>query len=217
MVRTITVKGTGYVSAKVDYVVISFNLETNRENYSEACELASSNIELLSEALVKAGFDKDAIRTTDFNVRTEYNSVRDSNGNFNNVFNGYVVSHKLKMEFDFDVVRLSKALSAVSSSGVQPEINISFTVKDKTAVKEEVLRRAAKNAKQKAEILCSVSGVILGDLINIDYNWGEINVRSNTRSQFDRNCAVDSFDSIFNIKPENVEASDTATFVWEIK
>ena len=44
-------------------------------------------------------------------------------------------------------------------------------MKDATAINEEMLRSATANAKKKAEILCEASGVTMGDLIAIDYNW----------------------------------------------
>ena len=47
-----------------------------------------------------------------------------------------------------------------------------------TSISEELLINATENAKTKAEILCKASGNTLGQLLNIDYNWGELNVFS---------------------------------------
>lgn len=218
MGKTITVKGIGRASAKVDYVVISFSVESCKQNYDKAMELAASNIELLNQSLLTAGFEKDAAKTTNFNVRTDYKSVRDGNGNYKQVFNGYVVSHSLKIEFDFDMDRLSKTLSAVASCQAHPKLTVAFTVKDATAINEEMLRSATENAKRKAEILCTASGVLLGDLIAIDYNWGELDVRSDTRYDLDEECmAAPMMAKSIEIVPDDIDVSDTATFVWEIK
>ena len=34
---------------------------------------------------------------------------------------------------------------------------------------------------KKAEILCEAASVTMGDLIAIDYNWGELDIYSHTR------------------------------------
>ena len=55
---------------------------------------------------------------------------------------------------------------------LHPELSIVFTVKDPSAVNKELLKSATANAREKAEILCEASGVELGKLLIIDYNWG---------------------------------------------
>ena len=111
MPRTITVKGVGKASASPDYVTLSIVLESFNENYDSAMDLAEAHIQELTAALVGAGFEKEALKTTNFNVRTEYNNEKDQNGNWKKVFSGYVVTHDLKLEFDFNMERLSQAIT----------------------------------------------------------------------------------------------------------
>lgn len=114
--------------------------------------------------------------------------------------------------------RLSETLSAVSECSSHPQLSISFTVKDTTAINEEMLRSAAANARKKAEILCEASGVKMGALIAIDYNWAELNFHS--RTQYMLREGTRDFgmtDSAIDIEPDDIDVSDTATFVWEIE
>ena len=171
MQRTITVKGIGNVSAAPNYVVISMSLEAQSMNYDETLELAAKKIEYLNSSLVEIGFEKKSVKTTNFNVRTDYDRVKDNNGNYKSIFSGYICNHRLKVEFDFDTRRLAQTLYAISKCLASPELSISFTVKDPTAVNSELLRSATINAKEKAKILCEASGVELGELLSIDYNW----------------------------------------------
>lgn len=220
MPRTITVKGIGKVSAAPDLVVLSMGLESQDMDYEKAMSIASENIEHLNEALEKVGFEKKSVKTTNFNVRTDYEYKRKKDGTNERIFNGYIVNHNLKVEFDFDSARLTKALSAVGSCLAHPQLSIAFTVKDATAINEEMLRSATANAKRKAEILCDASGKELGELLSIDYNWGELNVYSNTRYALEEDClAAPMMAKCANIEiePDNIDVSDTATFVWEIK
>ena len=68
MPRTITVKGVGKASASPDYVTLSIVLESFNENYDSAMDLAEAHIQELTAALVGAGFEKEALKTTNFNV-----------------------------------------------------------------------------------------------------------------------------------------------------
>jgi uncharacterized protein YggE len=219
MTRTITVKGVGKVSASPDYVVITMGLEAKSKDYETTLELAAQKIEQLNASLEKIGFEKKAVKTTSFNVRTDYSSVKDKNGNYKRVFNGYYCEHSLKVEFDFDTKRLAQTLYAISKCLANPELSISFTVKDATAVNTELLRSATTNARDKAKILCETSGVALGELLSIDYNWGELNVVSRTEYMLEEEC-MPKYSSVLediDIAPDDINVSDTATFVWEIK
>ena len=58
----------------------------------------------------------------------------------------------------------------------------------------------------------------LGQLLTIDYNWGELSVISKTRFEAE-DClmplmAKGTFDA--DIEPDDIDVNDTATFVWEI-
>ena len=67
----------------------------------------------------------------------DYSTYRDQKGMFQKNFEGYVCNNSLKIEFDFDSVILGKALNAVSKCLSEPQMDISFTIKDK----DEVCRR----------------------------------------------------------------------------
>ncbi|MGI6497602.1 MAG: SIMPL domain-containing protein [Oscillospiraceae bacterium] len=219
MPRTITVKGMGNVKTAPDYVVVSMSLDAQGMEYEETMEQAAHQIDYLNTSLEAVGFEKKSVKTTNFNVRTAYESVKDKNGNYKSVFNGYVCSHRLKVEFDFDTKRLAQTLSAISQSLAKPELSIAFTVKDPSAVNKELLKSATINAREKAKVLCEASDVELGDLLTIDYNWGELNIVSRTDYMLEERAMAMPMRAMadMDIQPEDIDVSDTATFVWEIK
>lgn len=219
MARTITVKGMGRVTASPDYVIISMNMESHEQEYEATMELAAKKIEQLNASLEEIGFEKKSVKTTNFNVRTDYERVKDRSGDYKSVFNGYICSHRLKVEFDFDTKRLAQALYAISKCLAQPELSISFTVKDPSAVNKELLKSATANAKEKAQILCEASGVELGELLTIDYNWGELNIVSHTDYMLEEKCMAMPVGGLadMDIEPDDIDVNDTATFVWEMK
>ena len=218
IMKTITVKGMGRVTLKPDWTVISMRLETEDKEYDKTMESAAERIDLLNKSLSEIGFEKKAVKTTNFNVRTNYENVRDKEGTYKSVFKGYVCTHSLKIEFDFDMKQLAKALSAISLCLAKPELSISFTVKDPAAVNEELLKSAAQNAEEKAKILCSASGVKRGDLVSIQYNWGDTDADSGTDYKIESRCMMKAEACLSNIsiEPDDIRVNDTATFVWEI-
>lgn len=216
MEKTITVKGTGSVSVQPDLTIVSLTLKSLDKDYEKAMQYASEKLSALQSALENIGFAKDDLKTTSFNVNTEYESVRDKNGNYKSVFEGYACVQGLKLEFDFDTKVLSKVLSAIAACISEPQLNIRFSVKDKAAVNDALLESAAANAKKKAEVLTKASGVTLGELISINYNWAELDIYSDTRYEMEEKCMCAPSSINMDIPPDDIEVGDSATFVWSI-
>lgn len=219
MNRTITIKGIGKLSLKPDQTVVSLMLKTVRVDYDKAMDEAAKHLEQLRSAIAEIGFTKDDLKTTSFDVRTEYENERDEKGNYKQIFVGYRVTHGLKLEFDFDSQRLSKVLGAIAVCIAEPELNVQFTVKDKEAVDAALLESACANAKVKAEILTKASGVTLGELVSIDYNWGELHLFSQTQYDMEDACMrmASAAPTSIEIEPDDIDVSDSVTFVWEIR
>ncbi len=218
MKRTITIQGIGKLSLKPDYTVISMSLRAANEEYDTAMETASRHLDTLQNALKRLGFAKEDLKSSRFDVSTEYNNERDKNGNYKRVFVGYVVTLQLKLEFDFNMERLAEVLVAIAGCIAQPELNVQFTVKDKEAVNAALLESACDNARAKAKILTGASGVKLGELLSIDYSWGDRALCSPTRYEMDEACMLkaSAAPSGMEITPEDIKVSDQVTFVWAI-
>lgn len=220
MIRTITARGIGNISVKPDYITLSMTIDSQGKSYDRAMEEASRRIGVLQDTVVRVGCEKDALKTVSFNVETRYESVKDRQGNYEREFSGYACIYRLKLSFDFDSKQLARVISAIADSGAKPEMSIAFTVKNPAKVNEDLLINAAENAKAKAEILCKASGIKLGELLSIDYNWGELNIVSRTTYEMEdcvppmmamSKCAAPE------IEPDDIEVSDTVAFVWEIQ
>ena len=218
--RTITVKGTGNVSARPDYIILTLKIEALSETYDFAMSEAAERIEKMQGAAVRVGYHKEDLKTTSFDVQTRYENVKDRQGNYKREFAGYACTYRLKLAFDFDSKQLAKVISAIADCGAQPELSIAFTVKNPARVSEELLISATENAKTKAEILCKASGNALGQLLNIDYNWGELNVFS--RTSYDVEDCIQPLMAMSKcaapeIEPDDIDVTDTVAFTWEIQ
>ena len=217
MERLITVKGIGNINIKPDLIIINMELVSHKYDYEETMKLATDSVSKLEKAIEEAGFNKKELKTTSFNIRTSYKSYYDENKNYKNKFDGYICEQGLKLQFDLDMQVLSKVLTAITKSGVEPRLNIRFSVKDKEKVNEELLINATENARRKAKVLAKASKVNLGKLLTINYNWSEVGIYSKTTYEMENKSLVMEEAYAPNIEPDDIELSDTATFVWEIK
>ena len=216
MNRIITVKGIGNVNVKPDLIVITMDIQAQNKDYDKTMEQAAESVNSLQNSIQSAGFDKKDLKTTSFNVMTHYENYKDKNNNYKSRFDGYICEQGLKLEFAFNTEVMSKTLTTIAKASVNPQLNIQFSVKNKAAVSEELLLSATENAKRKAGILTKSSGVVLGDLVSIDYNWGELHLYSQTRYEVDKCISLDN-SCAPEIEPDDIDVSDTVTFVWEIK
>ncbi|WP_214693782.1 MULTISPECIES: SIMPL domain-containing protein [unclassified Exiguobacterium] len=216
MERTITVKGTGNVSSRPDLIVIHMDLVTKAPRYEETMTDAANAVAQLQKAIVRAGFEKKDLKTSDFSIDTEYERYQDKHNNYRSRFVGYVCKQKTRLEFPLDTSKLSDAIEQISQSRANPVLSIRFTMKDPNAIEDQLLVNAAENAKKRAELLANGAGATLGDLLQIDYTWGEIHVFSPTSVLYSQDV-VYSESRMPEIEPDDIDVSDTATFVWSLK
>jgi hypothetical protein len=214
--RTITVKGTGRVSAKPDLVVIEMNLETTKRDYAQTLELATAELDSLRTALVAVGHDDKALKTASFNIQTKYESYK-KNDEWKQRFVGYTCTHGLSLEFDLDMPTLGRTLGAITECKAAPRFNIQFSVKDPEAVKEQLLENAVRNAAEKAKILAKAAGVNLGVITHIEYSWGDLRLYSETDMKVCECEAAAPKDLAMDIEPDDIDASDNVTVVWTIE
>lgn len=217
MERLITVKGIGNISVTPDLIIITMNLVSHKYNYDETMKLATESVNELEKAIEEVGFNKKDLKTTNFNITTRYKSYYDENNNYKSKFDGYKCEQDLKLEFDLDMEILSKVITAITKSKVEPRFNIRFSVKDKDEINKELLIKATENARSKAEVLTKAARVTLGRLVSIDYNWSEINIYSNTTYEIENKSYAITETYAPSIEPEDIKISDTVAFVWEIK
>ena len=216
--RTIHIKGTGHAAQIPDQVVLSLTLTAQNKEYSAAVKIGSQQVDMLREAIVEAGFKADDLKTINFDVRAIYENEEYRDGSskrYREIFVGFECRHDLKLTFDFDNDKLNAAVDTIAASLSQPKISIAFTVKDADAFGDKILKSAARDAKRKAKILCAALGVNLGKLLEVNYSWNELTVRR-------ENIICDALPapeekSSFDFRPDEIKASDTVDFLWEIE
>lgn len=214
--RTIRVTGKGSVSVKPDTTSLRITFEGVYKDYEETVRQSAEKTKMLREAIEKSGLPGEDLKTKDFSIDSEYESYRDHNDDYKRRFVGYKFHHRTQIEFPNDNKLLGRILYELSVCSVKVEFSIDYTVKDKDAVKREVLKRAVENSREKAEILAT-AGVKLGEVQSIDYSWGEIEIRTSPVDMLEiRSYKMESSYDI-DIEPDDIDVADTLTILWEIK
>lgn len=215
--RIIRVTGTGLLKLKPDLCCINLNLTGSEKDYADALARAAKDSAALGEAIASLGFRREDLKTLDFAVDAEYESVQDDKGRWRQEFRGYRFRQVLKLEFPVNNALLGRTLAALAAAPVDPEFHLSYGLLDREAAKAALLDAAVKDAKRKAEILASAAGASLGTLLSVDYSLAEIRLETAPMAKAmlrSANGAADSFD--MDIQPEDIRAEDTVTLVWEL-
>jgi len=217
MEKTMKVTGKGKLSVKPDMIRLLLDTTKVCATYEEALRQSSEQTEVLKTCFEELGFARTDLKTLRFSVDTEYENYRDENNVWKNRFLGYRFNHNMKLEFDADNDRLGQVLYALAHAEVCPEFRINYTIKDTEAAKNKLLAKAVADSKEKAKVLAEAAGVTLGDIVNIDYSWGELEIISRPveRCMMSApNAAADSYK--MDIEPDDIDVTDTVTVVWEI-
>ena len=224
MKKIIRVTGKGQISVPPDRIRLLFELEECKDTYREAIKASKESVDELRKIFEKLGFDVKELKTTNFEINSVFETEKIKKDEYKRVFKGYKYSNVLKIEFDLDHDLLGKILDNVSRCECHPEFDISYTIKDKEAVKNKLLEKAVKDSRVKAEVLAKAAEMNLDELVSIDYSWGEIELTSSPYGKLlDGLRCNDSEEDYYlddapmQLEPDDIKASDTVTVVWKLK
>ena len=215
--RTIRVTGKGQLKLSPDTTRISISLQGLEQDYGEALRRSAEETQALRHLLAGFGFREEDLKTLDFSVDTEYESIQEQ-GVYRQRLAGYRYRHSMKLDFPSDNDLLGRLLYALSRCELQPEFSLSYTVSDPEKAKNELLALAVRDAAEKARVLSRAAEVELLALQSIDYSKAELSFETRPMNRLMlADCAAPKaarFD--LNIQPDDISLSDTVTMVWEI-
>ena len=168
MERLITVRGAGRISLAPDTVTLHLTLNGQDPAYAQALERAESALAALRQALSRAGFAPEALKTQSFRVEPVYDSVRNDKGDFVTALTGYRCQYDLCLTLPLVPERLGAAIDAATAGPAAPELQLEFSLEDQDQAQGQALAAAAKDAARRAALLCEASGVKLGALVRVD-------------------------------------------------
>lgn len=219
MERNIRVSGKGKLSVRPDTICLAIEAEGVSPDYEKTIKESADQTKVLRESLEKSGLSGKELKTKHFSIQSEYESYRDKNDDYKRRFVGYKFEHHTEIKFPNDNEQLGRTLYELSHCPVEVEFSICYTVSNPEDVRNELLRKAVKDSRVKAEILAESAGVNLGEIKRIDYSWGELQIVSHPIDKFMAEPMLleprASYD--IDIEAHDIDVDDTVTIEWELK
>lgn len=211
---SIAVKGIGRLSVKPDQIQLTLKIKAENKDYNLMMDEANEKLESLTASLTSSGFTTEDLKTGAVSIDSRYEYVRKDDGAQTREFVGYTYSQAINVKFPIDMDLLSKAVSSISCSNVSPELSISFTLADRDALRDKLLKMAAEDARHKAEVISKASGTTLGSVKEISYDIEGCKIQAPTQAHVLRSC---SSEAMVNMTPEEIIVEESVFFVWGLK
>ncbi len=148
---TLTVTGSGQVSATPDQAVVQFGAVARNEKAADAQNEASRIAASIIEAIQAAGITKNKISTAELTLAPIYEQPDPKTGDRESPPRtvGYLATNLLRVEIE-EMNKIGNVIDAAIGAGANRLGNISFQLKDETALREKALWQAVLRARKKA-------------------------------------------------------------------
>ena len=150
--NTISVTGSSSTSSSPDTLIIVLGVESEANTASESLSQNSNALNSVISSLNNSGIPEDDIQTSNFSIYPIYDSIKDSNGNYQQILIGYRASNILSIQTE-KIDSAGNIIDAAVSSGANRVDNVSFQLSDDKLqrISDNLISDAIKDAKQKAQ------------------------------------------------------------------
>ena len=202
-IHTITIEGSGNLSVEPDTVSINIGVSTNSSNAKNAQENNAKIVNDIYTNLYSLGLSKNNIETSNYNFSPTYDSE-------NNKINGYSVNNTITITTN-DTSSIGEIIDVSLKAGANQVNSITFSRKNATSLKQEALKQAVTDAKNKANAIAKELNVEIINVVSV--NEQNVSVYSNRLNSY----ALKSAEIGTTISSANVDINATVNIVFEIK
>jgi uncharacterized protein YggE len=165
--RTITVVGSGQVSAKPDIATVNLGVDVTAPTVSDAKDQADELMQAIIAALRDAGIADRDIQTSNYSISFERQTpdVTPQEGQQTpaGVYRG---SNTVRVTVrDLDTV--GDIIDTAVSAGANNVWGVSFGLENTDALEQQAREEAVADARARAESLAKLNGVTVGDVLHI--------------------------------------------------
>ena len=209
--QLLKVSGNSKTSVAPDLGVLHVNVNHINMSASQAIVGLNNKTKEVYNKLASLGIKENDIKTINFSIaenrvyrRDEY---RDS---------GYVASQTVQVEFSSKKERISEILTAFSDTKTNFQLGFSFKLSDelKKKVKNDLIKEAINDAKDKANLIASSAGVKLLKIAEINYGVFSDNVY---QPVYEMAAMAKSGNDIMGFTPQDIELNDKVIVMWEFE
>jgi uncharacterized protein len=160
---TLHVMGNAQTTVKPDKVILSLSVETTNTTANEALSANSIAMNNVLEALEGKGVRENETSTSFFNISPNYNITQDEEDlqpiETRDIIS-YTVTNSITVD-SYKLLNVSQWIDTAVESGVNDISSISFSLSDEKSklIKNDLLKQAVADAKNKASIAASALGL----------------------------------------------------------
>jgi len=150
--QTISVTGSATAFSNPDTLTVILGVESEAKTANESLSENSNLLNSVISSLNNSGISKDDIQTSNFRIYPLYDSIKDSNGNYQQILIGYRTSNTLSIQTD-KIDSAGNMIDTAVSSGANRVDNVSFQLSEDKLQKiaDDLIADAINDATQKAE------------------------------------------------------------------
>ena len=150
--QTISVTGSATASSEPDTLIVILGVESEAKTANESLSKNSASLNSVISSLSNSGISEDDVQTSNFSIYPLYDSIKDSDGNWQQILTGYRVSNILSIQTE-KIDSAGDIIDAAVSSGANRVDNVSFQLSDDKLqqISDNLIADAINDATQKAE------------------------------------------------------------------
>ncbi|MGH2543518.1 MAG: SIMPL domain-containing protein [Ardenticatenaceae bacterium] len=160
--RTVSVSGSGEISAVPDQATIELGVRTQASTAAEALDENNAKMQALTGTLRQAGIAARDIQTSDFSIWPQYRNPSEGE----TTISGYEVSNRVAIKVR-DLSAFGEILDQAVQAGGNQVNSIQFGFGDPSALLDQAREEAMADAAHKATQLAQLAGMNLGVVVTI--------------------------------------------------
>ncbi|MDD3937981.1 SIMPL domain-containing protein [Rhodoferax sp.] len=204
-VAEITVKSFGNASAMPDGINIALSVASQMKDYPQTIDGLNTKVSAINAALTRAGCAEPAV-TKAYRVSEVWSDKYDA---AKRQFQGYKATQKLGVTIPVNNVLLGRVFEELSSSDSQPDIGITFVVRDHDALEKDARVNAVIKAKEAATDLADASGLRLMAVKSIDFTGSSCSYEADLSHLYQADRA-----STPEVTPDVISQEESVLMVW---
>ena len=161
LLHTVTVSGTGHMSALPDQAVITIGVQESAATAAAALDANSKKMQDVLARLKEEGIPDSAIETTNVSVYSyplyEQNTGKQTGTSFQ-------ASNSVEVTLT-DFSAIGSVFAAATEAGANNLYGPTWQLSDNTEAQTQALAQASAQARAKAEAFAAANGVTLGDVL----------------------------------------------------
>ena len=160
---TVTVAGSGTVSATPDQAEITIGVVTQASTAAQALTANSQAMERLLQSLGNLGIGPRDIQTTNISVSPQRRAPKEGQPP---EITGYEVSNQVRVKVR-DLARLGQVLDRQVSQGANLVYGIHFGLQEPAPLLDEARKRAMADARRRADLYAAAAGLKVGRVLSV--------------------------------------------------